>query len=322
MGITQEVARWSVDYKYDDVPQKALRISKECILDAVGVAFPGSTRPAGQIITKVVRKIAGEPQASVIGGGFQTSVTDAALANGAMIHAMDYDDAGGHVSGCLVPVLLALGEWRGSTGKELLLAYNVGLEVFLKGSHVPPNLHRRGFHPTPVFGAIGATIAAAKLMGFNTAQTQNALGIVASLAGGVVANFGTMTKPMHSGNAARSGIMAALLTEEGYTGFPDVLEHSSGYAHAFFGDEGYDLKRWTHDLGNPLRITYQGPTIKKYACCSGNHRPLDALLALEKEYGFTYNDVDHVSVDAGFDYPLILRYFEPENEYQAKFSLQ
>ncbi len=326
MGITQELAEWSVNYKYGDIPPKAIRLSKEHILDAVGVTFPGAKDAVGQTITRVVRRIGGEPQASVIGGGFKTSVTEAALANGTMIHALDYDDgvSPGHYSGCIVPVLLALGEWYGHTGKELLLAYTVGLEAFGKGQWGTRStwLESRGFHPTPIYGVIGAAITAAKLMGFNTAQTQNTLGIVSSMAGGLVANFGTMTKPMHSGHAARSGVLAAIMTEEGYTGFPDVLEHVSGFAPAFFGHEGYDLGRWTRDLGNPLRITHRGPYIKKYACCGGNQTSIDAMLGLHKEYDFNFEDVDHVTVDVAPQTLLVLRYFKPENEYQAKFSLQ
>ncbi len=324
MGVTQELAEWSVGLKYEDIPQSAIHTSKEHILDTLGVAFPGAKDTVGQVITRLARKIGGEPQASIIGGGFKTSVTEAAFANGTMMHALDYDDGvfGGHPSSCVVPVLLALGEWRGSTGKELLLAYNVGLETHGKAHWATTGGQiRKAVHPTPVYGTIGATVAAAKLMGFNTTQTQNALGIASSLAGGLVANFGTMTKPMHAGHAARSGVLAALMTEEGFTGCPDALEHASGYAQAFFGQEGYDLTRWTRDLGNSFRIAYRPPHPKQHPCCGANHPAIDAVIDLHHEYDFTINDVERVTLDVSPQTFVTLRYFEPENEYQAKFCL-
>jgi len=242
-----------------------------------------------------------------------------------MIHALDYDDMrfGGHASGCIVPVILALGEWLGSNGKDILLAYIVGMETIGKGEWAAPDagLHSRGFHPSTIYGFVGASVAASKLMNFDTAKTQNALGIVASLAGGVVANFGTMTKGFHSGNAARGGILSALMTEEGLTGFPDVIEHVSGFAKAFYGPDGYDLGKWTADLGNPLRMLDRGPAIKKYPCAGANHYGVEAVLDLQKEKGFTYDEVDHVIVDATPRAMVMLRYYEPENEYEAKFSL-
>ncbi|MFH1123108.1 MAG: MmgE/PrpD family protein [Pseudomonadota bacterium] len=284
MGITERLANFIVEASFDAIPKEAVTKAKSATLDCLGVILAAVNDPIGEIIIKYTKERGGTPEASVIGGDFRTSAEMAALANGTMCHALDYDDVGlsvGHPSICIVPTALSIGEKLNSSGKEILEALIIGYEIAGKIGFGSKYVRaEKGLHTAPVFGTIGAAAVAAKLLKLDVNQVRAAFGIAASQVAGLSANAGTMTKPLHAGTACRAGVMSALLAKEGFTGDANIIETSQGYGDSFFGKGNYDEQKMVEKLGNPFHIISHGITVKKYPCCMLNHRALDSILQL------------------------------------------
>ena len=280
---TELIADFIVNTTYEALPEKAIQIAKMSLIDSIGACLAGSTTDAGQIITDYLREEKGHPEATVIAKGFKTSAVDAALANGTMMHALDYDDTSenffGHPTTVILPAVMAVGEWMKISGKEALLAYILGYEIGNKiGYGMGSTPFDTGWHATGIFGALAAVAASAKVLKLNAHQTRMAIGIAASLASGLRQNVGTMTKPLHAGNAARSGVFAAILARKGFTADQAILEAPIGYAHVFGGAAATSLERMTNNLGSPFEIVSGPPIIKLYPSCRATAGPLDAIL--------------------------------------------
>ena len=322
---TRKLAEFIVRTNYEKLPAEAVEISKGAILDCIGVALAGSREEAGKIMLSLARELGGQPVAGVIGGGFRTSPVLASLANGTIAHALDYDDVGGgtHPSCWLVPTILALGERNKSSGKEVLTAYVLGFEVAarLKGL-LGAQHYGKGWHSTSTLGSLGAAAVATKLLKLDIKQTQRALGIAASLANGLRQNFGTMTKPLHAGNAARNGVLAGLLTEKGFTADESILEGRVGFLKVFGEDLEYDLEGMCQQLGAPFAVVSPGIWLKAYPCCAGNHASIDAALHLRREHPFQPDEVVEVECATGPQTPKCLIRHRPKTGLEAKFSLE
>ena len=321
MGATETMAEWVVNTTYEDIPPDAIRVANESCFDLLGVILAGSMQPVGDIIKDYVNDLGGNSEATVLSSGDKTSLPNAALANGTMGHALDYDDFGGfgHPTVAIFPALLALGENIGSTGRDLLEAYVIGCEVGLALQHTTKyNQMAKGFHATAVIGRIACTAACCKLLGLEQAQVVTALGIAGSMAGGVIHNFGTMTKPLHAGLVCRDGVTAAQLASRGLTSGSQILEHPLGYTSTVLGEGIYDLDEMAANMGKPFRVQ-DALMIKKYPCCGGNHAMLDSLFSLMREHNFTYDDVVHAEVDQSF-LSIVMLYEEPDDELKGKFS--
>ena len=245
MGTTEKLAKFIVETIYESIPPEVVHAAKRVVMDTLGVIIAGSQEPAGKIISSFVRNLGEKPRATVVGAGFRTSSPNAALTNGTMAHALDYDDfnymgGSGHPSIALLPAVLAIGEDLRASGKAVLEALILGFELWAKllGSGIDPR--SQGFHPTPVIGTMGAAAAAAKLLGLDVKQTQMVMGIASTHASGLARNRGTMTKPYHGGNAARSGVVAAMLVKEGFTAATDIIDGKFGFCDAFAGGADVD----------------------------------------------------------------------------------
>ncbi len=277
MGTTEKLAEWIVATSSDDIPDAAFAQARKSILDYIGTAIQGSTTDLGGMILDLTREQGGNPQARVIATDIRTATASAAFANGAMGHAADFDDlggVGGHPATVLTPTTLALAEELHLSGRQVLTAWAVGYEV---GTRLSANLHpERDWHPTAIFGTMAAAVAASKLMGLDVWKTRMALGIAGSQAAGLRRNFGTMTKPFHPGNAARSGIIAAKLASRGYTSDPEIIEGRQGYADNFGGPK-CNLPAVTQFLGKLYYLATEGTRIKPWPCCGGNHQTLTNL---------------------------------------------
>jgi len=326
MTITEKLATFITETKLDNMPPEVIRLTKRAMIDTIGVATAASIEPPAKIITALVNKYACQPVAGVTASNIRTSTPMAALANGALSHILDYDDSNagcqGHPSTVLIPVVLALGEELNSPGKEIITAYVLGLESWARIASIMPELHLHGWHPTATLGTIGAAVAASKLLKLTTVQTTMAIGIAASEAAGLQRNFGTMTKPLHAGNAARNGIMAAFLAKEGYTASPNILEGDGNFPLTLYGKGIGDASQIVANLGASYAIISPGSHVKQYPCCMSTHRALDAILYLVERHNIQSEEVESVTC---YSRPVVLknlRYPQPTTALEGKFSMQ
>jgi 2-methylcitrate dehydratase PrpD len=286
MQLARELARRSGALRYEHLPADAVQWAKIGILDTVGVTLAGCSEPCAQI----ARKLAGSGgQSLVFGTPERTSALDAALVNGVAAHALDFDDMnntlGGHPSAPILPALFALADERPVTGRAFIAAFVAGFETECKlGRGVHFHHYTKGWHPTATLGVFGAAAAACHLMQLDEERTAIALAIAASLASGIKANFGTMTKPLHVGHCARNGLYAALLAAEGFTANPGVFEHNQGFLDVFNGKGTYDVDRILAHWADPFDIVAPGIAVKQYPCCGSTHPALDVMLDLVRRH--------------------------------------
>ncbi|HJX10789.1 MAG TPA: MmgE/PrpD family protein, partial [Candidatus Binatia bacterium] len=267
----------------------------------------------------------GPPQASVFGAGLKVSAPDAALANGAIAHALDYDDCGvkiGHPSVLVLPAALSLGEHVGASGQDTLAAYILGLEVEGKlALHADFKLMQARLNHQTWYGSMGAAAACAKLLRLDIAKTRMALGIAANFACGLAANHGSMAAAAGAGNACRNGVVAALMAQEGFTANPNIIEAKNGFYDTLVGRDHYDAERMAASLGNPFYILSPGIGLKKYPSCYHTHRALDGVLQLIGEHRLGNKDIAEVDVGTSERAMRVLAFSEPATPYQAKYSM-
>lgn len=326
MTVTAALAKFVCDTGFEQMPPAVIDAAKRGLLDTLGVAVAGSREPAAAALVRMLQRLGGDAGASAIGTALRTNAPQAALVNGVMAHALDYDDdigAGyGHPSAVLVPAVLALGESLGCTGRDVLAAYVLGVEVWYQIASAMPRLHPLGWHPTGIFGALGAAAAAAKLLGLDPQRTAIALGLGGSQSAGLIQNLGTMTKPFHAGNAARAGIVSALLAAEGFSASEEVLEGGLGFAFALGRGCTVDVDRMAANLGAPYAIVRPGLNVKRYPCYYSAHKCIDAMLALARAHAIDPAGVESVRCCVPARVTKILFHTAPKTGLEAKFSMQ
>lgn len=325
-GLTREVAEFVASVSPGAIPAKLKEAAKAGMTDCVAVTVAGSDEPAVRLALALVAPAAGpDGSAPLIPSGTLYAAQDAAFVNGIAGHALDYDDVGmdGHPSVALTPAILAEGWALGVSGETALAAYVTGYEIWaLLHELEPGKMHERGFHPTANWGAIAAAGACAVLHGLDADRAGHAIGIAASLASGLVANFGTMTKPLHAGRTAQSGVIAARLAASGFTAAADVLEHRTGFLMAHSASGVPDLAERDHGLGRRWRMAEMGINIKNYPLCYCTHRAIDAMLDIVRDNDLKPEDVREIRVGAGRPELLILRNHMPRTGLEAKFSME
>lgn len=325
MGATEKIAKFVAETTFEDIPRRAVELAKRTALDTLAAALAGCAEPGSQAIAGYVKKLGGPPQAAVIGSGFRAAVADAALANGCIAHALDYDDCGmkmGHPSVMVLPALLSLGDQLRSSGQDVLTAYILGLEVEGKVAlHADFKLMERSLNNQSWYGTLGAAAACAKLLRLDATQNRHALGIAANFACGVSASHGTMIAPMSAGNACRNGVVAALMAREGVTANPDVIETKNGFLYTLVGPGNFNTDHLADGLGNPFYIVSPGIGIKKYPSCYHTHRSLDAMFQLMEEHSLSEKDIAEVDVGTSERALRVLAFSEPATPYQGKFSM-
>jgi 2-methylcitrate dehydratase PrpD len=323
MGTTQKVAKYVVDFSIDQMTAREIQQVKTSILDTIGVVLVGSKGPVGTIMTDYIKLMGGNPHARLLGSGIKTSVVNAVLANGTFAHADDYD-AHPHTSILMLPPALALGEYLKLSGKKILEAYAVGWEIRVRINNSLGNVQfKAGYHSTPLHGTVAAAVEAAKLMGLSVDETRAAMGISASMACGIMQNFGTHTKPLHGGHASSSGVKAALLASKGFTGDPDVLEGRRGYFYVY-GQQQADIRRLAETLGKvPLAIADENAfCVKRWPNCYANHPPIAATFTLIEKYDVKPEQIEAIEVLTFTKPPAALIRTNPQRGYEGKFSMQ
>lgn len=325
-SLTTALSRYVCHGSFSDIPAEVADCAKKLILDCLGVAATGAKEPVSQLVVNYVRAEEAAEVASVFGQGFKSSATGAALANGTMAHALDFDDyqqppASVHGSAVLVPSILALGDEVHATGEQVIVSYLYGLGVMTAlGSLMNPSHYTRGWHPTATIGTLGATAAAGRILELTEESMAHAFSIAASEAGGIRLNIGSMTKPLHAGLAARNGIQAAKLAALGLTGRPDALGGEQGWM-ALVSDSGMSDP---HPASAPALVGWElvtkGLALKFHAACGAAHSAIDATLAIRRR---------HPEVEAEWITcilnPLtenVLAFPRPINGAEAKFSAE
>lgn len=324
MGETAALAEHSVNIEYEDIPKETVEHAKRAIRDYLGVAVYGSHHEVGdQILGYVDRCMSGE-EATVIGRG-TASPTGAALANATFGHAIDYDDTFEsiviHPSSPVFGATLAAGEVADASGKDLITAYTAGCEAAYRVGHSTyPNHYQNGWHSTGTVGSFGSTAAAAHLLDLSVDETTAAFGIVASASSSLKKNFGTMTKPLHAGHAAETGVRSALLAAEGFTADDAILEGNIGYGEVMTTDGSYDSTDITEDLGEEWAVLDIG--FKPHPSGVITHAAMDALRTLVIEHDLTPETVDRVTVALDDAASEMLHHANPDDALQAKFSIE
>lgn len=320
--LTRDLGTFAATLQFDQIPAAALDVIHTGFADCVGVMLAGRDEPPTQILTQVLAPPAGP--ATLVFGSRTASATDAAWINGVAAHALDFDDVAikGHPSTVLVPAILAEGQALGSTGKEMMVAYAVGYEVWAElARRDPEHYHTKGWHPTGILGAIAAAAACASLNKLNAEQCAMAISLGASQSAGIMANFGTMTKPFHAGRSAQSGVLAAHLAKAGFTASLDALEHPQGFLSAVSPGTRFDVTSPV-EAGKKWKLTVSKLSVKKYPLCFCTHRALDGMLDLVAEQSFKPADIESISARTSFRNTKVLRNHNPQTGLEAKFSME
>jgi 2-methylcitrate dehydratase PrpD len=333
-SLTGYVAEFIASTRFGSIPESVVALGKKSIVDGLGLALAGSVAKSGGIVRRHLQGLGLRGgSASVIGSGLRVPPRFAAFANGVGVHADDYDDtqlavAKDRVYGLLthptapaLPSVLAVAEAAGRSGKDLLTAYHVGVEVECKiAEAINPRHYQHGFHSTATCGALGAAAGVANLVGLSVDQARTSLGIAGSLAAGVRENFGTMMKPFHAGRAAESGVIAAEFAQLGLTATPIVLEAGRGFFRAAGG--GYDEAAILGKLGKPWTFADPGISIKPHPSGSLTHPGMTTMLELIRKHDIKPDQVVSVKVGTNQNMPNALIHHRPTTELQAKFSME
>ena len=322
MPLTQELGRFVAGLSFEKLPEAAVAVVRTGFIDTIATMIAGAHDPAPQLLRRGLAPASGP--ASLYFSGETAPAPEAAWINGTAGHALDYDDVGcrGHLSTVLVPAILTEAETLGRGGRDMVAAYVAGYETWAELARRDPGHHHvKGWHPTGIFGTIGAAAACAALRRLSSEQTTMALALSASQAGGIMANFGTMTKPFHAGRAAHAGLVSARLAELGFTAAADALEHPQGFLSAV-SPEGRAELGGAAPLGEEWQIVRQGLSIKKYPACYCTHRALDAMLDLLAKRPLKAQEIARITVEISKTHAVILRNHRPQTGLEAKFSME
>ena len=332
--LTAHVAEFVVNTQLSAIPSETIELGKKSILDGLGLALSGSKAETVPLIQRYVESLGcGWGGAAVLGSAAKLPPRFAALVNGIAIHVDDYDDTQlaaakdrvygllVHPTVCVLPAALATAEVSGKSGKDLLVAYQVGVEIECKiAEAISPRHYEDGFHSTGTCGVFGGTSACARLKGLDAVRTARAFAIAASQAAGLRENFGTMMKPFQAGHATESGVVAADLAAIGWTGAEQILEAQRGFFHAYGGS--YDPAAIMDRLGKPWTLQDPGVSIKPFPSGSLTHPGMTELLRLIRANSIRASDVAQVEVGTNHNMLNTLIHHYPTTGLQAKFSME
>jgi 2-methylcitrate dehydratase PrpD len=323
MGLTQEIGAFVAGMDAQRVPDAARATIRTGFTDCIGVMSAGWHDAAPALLRRLL-----PPCDDADWMRFLASSTAAAPDIGQVLgtaaHALDYDDVAlnGHPSAVLVPAVLAEARVTQPDGGAMAAAYLAGYEVWAELIARDADLHHaRGWHPSAVFGTLAATAASAALRRQDAATAARAIGIAASMASGLVANFGSMTKPFQLGRAVRAGLEATRLAEAGLTSSADAVEHPAGFLAAFSPRGAVDRES-PAQLGTEWRILARGLNVKLYPMCYATHRILDAAGDLCHGHDIAAAQIAGVEVEIGATQATMLRNHAPRTPAEAKFSAE
>ncbi len=296
-----ELSEYAASTRFRDLPEEVISQSKKMLLDTLGAIIRASSKryQAGNILSKFAKNLGGKPQATIVNRNFRTNLVNAALVNGTFGYYCDVEShhvqAIAHVAAVIVPTSLAITEAYGLSGKDLLTALVVGYDVETRVSNAldPNQLYKRGFHPSCVAGAFGATAAAGNLLRLSKEKQKLAFGLAGCQASGLLAwatDFTENSRPFQMGLAARNGVTAALLASEGFGAPPSIFEGKNGMFRAF--SDKPEPARLVEDLRS--RYTIMEAAFKLYSCCAFIHPGADALLSIMEKNDLCSEDLSEI----------------------------
>jgi len=299
--LLQALSARAASLAVDQIDESGHLLIRTALVDTLGVAVAGASFAGAAIMRAASVADGATGQSLVLGTSDRVSALDAGMLNGIAAHALDYDDNNivivGHPSTVLVPAVLALGEEVDATAAGLVVAYAAGYEVMIRLARGMNTAHyEKGWHPTATLGVFGAAAAASKLLGLDAERTTAALAIAASLASGIKANFGTMVKALHIGQAVRNGLLAAKLAAGGHTANPAALEAVQGFLDVYNGAGNFDAAAITAGLDGPLEVNIGSNPIKAYPCCGSTHAAVYSTVGLRKAHDLRGVDVREIDV--------------------------
>src|SRR5947199_9900425 len=321
--LTRTLAAQASAVTYESLPKPVRELARQCVLDYYGVALAGADDPLATILLDELAEAGGAPQASIIGREAKLPALSAALVNGSIGHALDYDDVNlampGHPSVAILPGLIALAEQRNSTGRDVVAAFVAGYETACRiGMALRPGHYDRGFHATGTVGCFGAAAACARLLGLDAEGTARALGIAGTQAAGLKSQFGTMCKPFHAGKASQSGLLAARLATRGFSSRPDLVECEQGFALTHGPDFNAEAA-----LAAPASGFHIFANLFKYhAACYLTHGPIESARALRERHGVKPEQIARMTLSLDKSCERICNIPAPTDGLQAKFSLR
>jgi 2-methylcitrate dehydratase PrpD len=304
-GQTRKLAEYASALRYEDIPPAVVQHAKDAIADTVATIMYGGELPWSKMIATYARHNGPGGNSRILGlRDALVHAPAAALANGAFAHAFELDNltkpnSGSHPGATILSSSLAVAQESGATGRELVTAFVAGAEVMIRiGVATKHSQEEHGYHAPGTTGPFGAAVATARVMRLDADQTQNAIGIAASTASGLLefakSGTGAMVKRLHLGRAAESGVLAASLAAEGFTGPVTAIEGEFGFLRVFCRD--YDMNALTRGLGETWST--QSIMMKRYACHITAHTPVEGTLALKVEHKFRGEDVADIAIQS------------------------
>jgi 2-methylcitrate dehydratase PrpD len=295
--VGQHLGQFVAASRWDALPPSLRHEAKRSLLNFVGCALGVAHMPPIDMAMRVLEPLSGADRVTVLGRAQRLDMLNAAFINAISANLLDYDDTHLqtviHPTAPVAPVTLALAEQRGLSGAAMLHALILGAEVECRiGNAVSPGHYARGWHITSTCGVFGAAVASAKLLGLDEQQTWHAIGIAASQSAGLIENLPSAAKNVAVGNAARNGLFAALLAEQGYTAAPAAVEGALGWARAM-GDEPV-VAKMAEGLGDQWELLKN--TYKPYPCGIVMHAVVDACLALRRDHVVAAADIAEIIV--------------------------
>jgi 2-methylcitrate dehydratase PrpD len=319
--VTSALAERVAAMRLVDLPPAALTVAKQCLLDWIGVALAGRDEPLVRILLGELAPDDAPGGCSILGHGRRARIDDAVLINGAMGHALDFDDvimSMGHPTVPVAPVVLALAEQRGASGGEALVAFICGVEAECRVARLMgPSHYAKGWHSTATCGTFGAAVAAARLLGVEGEALTHAFGIAGTQAAGLKSVFGTMSKPLHPGRAAQNGLLAARLAARGYTSDTGILGSDQGFAATQSTTANAEA-----GLAERAAPWVVDALFKYHAACYLTHDAIEAANRLRIEERLTPAAIDAVSVKVPAGHLGVCNIQAPSTGLECKFSLR
>jgi 2-methylcitrate dehydratase PrpD len=322
-GVTRELARFVAESRWSSIPTQINHEAKRALLNWAGCAIGGCRDEAVDTALAALSEFAGPPQATVFGRSERMDILTAAALNGLSSNILDFDDT--HLRTVIHPTVpvaaavMALAEHSEATGAQLLHAFILGVEVECRvGDAISPEHYDAGWHITSTCGIFGAAAACAKLLGLDAKATARALGIAANQAAGTTGAHGSMTKSWNMANAARNGLMAALLAARGFTSTEQGLEGERGFTRVFA--QRRDLDEITHGLGETWELAHNA--YKPYPCGIVSHPVIDACLALRDEARIAPDAIARIELRVHPLVRMLMGNAAPLTGLEAKLSIQ